>query len=395
MIPWCRLIATASLAVLAVGTLVPTRTSGGQTPPPAKKPDYPPNATTAEKQEIDLQRFRGRDPDPAVRTKLLAAFPFESLEDRLRFDSPGRKRLAKSFPTPDLALDKWKPILRKGQPEKVPPASLATLLASARLDHEGHFERTRALASLHQLEVEKFVTNPGFGNMRLVYRLADREAEAPPADWSEGDRGEAVDLPKTGGFFNAGRDKTGPTLPSVFALAGFHTSTAHEFARPDSWGLVKDKRQVAGFRPHALSSVPDGGIRRRFDTDNPIKDKTGRVTGYPLVERWAARRVELIGLLLNESPVVYLNPDGKLPSMAALKEAKTRGLTEFESNGLKDLAAGKEVVAVDAVTNQVRMVGAVRMAEACMKCHEGKRGDLLGAFTYDLVRVPVFVPTEK
>src|SRR5215203_5683382 len=30
------------------------------------------------------------------------------------------------------------------------------------------------------------------------------------------------------------------------------------------------------------------------------------------------------------------------------RQSKIRGLTEFESNGLKDLAAGKEVVAVDA-----------------------------------------------
>jgi len=105
--------------------------------------------------------------------------------------------------------------------------------------------------------------------------------------------------------------------------------------------------------------------------------------------------VELIGLLVHESPVVYLNPDGKLPSMAAVKEAKTRDLTAFESGGLKDLAAGKDVVSVDAATNQVRMVGAIRMAGACTKCHEGERGDLLGAFTYDLVRVPAFVPPQK
>jgi hypothetical protein len=112
------------------------------------------------------------------------------------------------------------------------------------------------------------------------------------------------------------------------------------------------------------------------------------VTGYPVIERWSVRQVELIGLLIHDAPVVYLNPDGKLPTMAAAREAKTRELTEFEAGGLKDLAAGKEVVAVDAATNHVRMVGAIRMAGACLKCHEGTKGDLLGAFTYDLVRVP-------
>ena len=34
----------------------------------------------------------------------------------------------------------------------------------------------------------------------------------------------------------------------------------------------------------------------------------------------------------------------------------------------------------------VRMLGAIRSVEQCMKCHGGERGDLLGAFSYSLVR---------
>jgi hypothetical protein len=220
-------------------------------------------------------------------------------------------------------------------------------------------------------------------------------AETAPTDWSEADRGEVVNLPKTGGFFNASPDKKGPTLPSTVALVGFHATSAHEFARPDLWGLVKDKTHVAGFLPHALESVPDGNTRRRFDSEKPTKDKTGRITGYPVIERWAIRRTELIGLLMHDAPVVYTSLDNKLPTMAGIKDAKTRELTEFELGGLKDVAAGKEVVVVDATTNQVRMVGAIRMAAACMKCHDGKQGDLLGAFSYDLVRVPAYVAGQK
>jgi hypothetical protein len=402
-----RLIATASLAGLAVVLLAPTRADDRPpllpakvTPPPEgtsgeKTYEYPPYATAAEKQEFVLLRVRDWTTDPAMRKKLLAVCQFESLEDRLGFDAPGRKRLTKLFPTTALDIDQWKPLLNSVQMTKVPPVALATLTAEERLSREGHFERMRALASLHEVEVQKFVTNPGFGNMRLVLQRFGQPAEEPPADWSEGDRGDPANLPKAGGFFSAGEDKKGPTLPSVSALAGFHTSTAHEFARPDSWGLVKDKTQVAGFRPHTLEFVPDGHDRRRYDREHPLKDKAGRVTGYPLIERWAVRKVELIGLLMHDAPVVYQNPDGKLPTMAAVKDTKTRELTEFESNGLKDLSAGKEVVGVDAATNQVRMVGAIRMAGACLKCHEGKRGDLLGAFTYELVRVPAFVPAQK
>ncbi len=32
----------------------------------------------------------------------------------------------------------------------------------------------------------------------------------------------------------------------------------------------------------------------------------------------------------------------------------------------------------------VRMVGSLRAANQCVKCHDGQRGDLLGAFSYRL-----------
>ena len=399
MLRWHHRIATASLATFAVGILALTGADDRPPPPPevALPPaEYPPNATVAQKQEFDLRRVRNRTADPAMRKNLLAAYPFESLEDRLKFDAPGRKLVTKSFPTADLDLDKWKLPLSTEQMSKIPPAAVTTLMAEERLHRrEGHFERMRALASLHQLEVAQFVTNPGFGHMRLIEGQFPQTPELPPKDWSEADRGESVTLPRAGGFFTPSADKKGPTLPSVIALADFHTDTAHEFTRPDSWGLVKDKTRVAGFLPHALDFVPDEGYRRWYDLENPTKDKAGNVTAFPLAERWAVRKVELIGLLMHDAPVAYMNPDDKLPTMATAKDSKTRELTEFESGGLKDLAAGKEVVAVDATTNQVRMVGAIRMADACLKCHEGKRGDLLGAFTYDLVRDPAFVPAQK
>jgi hypothetical protein len=383
-----HLIAVASLA--AIGLLASIG-ADDRTPPARKADAYPPDATDAQKQETDLQRFRRVDAD--TQQKLLAAYSFESLEDRLKFDPPGRKRLAKSFPTPDLELDRWKPLLRQGQ--TIPPAALATLMADERLSRDTQFPRMQALASLHKLEVQKFVTNPGFGLARMDPWGYRGTAETAPTDWSEADRGEEVILPKTGGFFDASKDKNGPTLPSTVALANFHAASAHEFARPDSWGLVKDKAHVAGFLPHTLESVPDGDTRRRFDHDNPTKDKSGRITGYPLIERWATRKTELIGLLMHGAPVVYMNPDNKLPTMAGIKDAKTRELSEFESAGLKDVAAGKEVVVVDATTNQIRMVGAIRMTSACMRCHDGKQGDLLGAFSYDLVRVPAYIARQK
>src|SRR5947209_5585129 len=91
MTPLPRLIAAAGPAAFAVALLATTRADDRPplppaqvTPPPAKaalkkSSEYPPGATDAEKREIDLLRVRDRDADPAVRRKLLAAYPFESL----------------------------------------------------------------------------------------------------------------------------------------------------------------------------------------------------------------------------------------------------------------------------------------------------------------------------
>ena len=320
MIPRHRLIVTVGLTSFTVGLLAAT--GADDRPPPVppkvapspeespekKSPEYPPNATDAEKRQIDLLRVLNKTADAELRKKLRAAYPFESLEDRLKFDAPGRKRVAKSFPTGDLDLGNWKPLVWTEEDTKIPPAAMAALMAEQITLHtvlrEAAFDRMKALADLHQLEVKKFVTNPGFGSSRMPQFRIVEEPEKPPTDWSEGDRGESVNLPKTGesGFFNPSQDKKGPTLPSVSALVRFHTSTAYEFTRPDSWGLVKDKTQVAGFLPctrlrihprrrpkRAAPGVPRtllsfSADRQRLG-EKPIKDKDDTTTDYPLIER--------------------------------------------------------------------------------------------------------------
>ncbi len=375
-------------AAVGLGTVLAGVLTAGDKPGP-KRPG-----------NLDPTRF-DEDADPLLnlrnklteqnRDEFRRAFPFRSLEDRLKFDPDGRKRIAKTLAPAALDVAKWEPVYRTTDANTIPPAVRGVIEAEERLKHEGHFERTQALARIHSAEVEKFVTNPGFGYMRMVTPFGRLDApEKYPGDWSEADRGDEVKLPADGDFFTPNPDKAGPTLPARAALASFHTATAHEFARPDSWGLVKDKKEVAGFLPHALRFAPNEHYRRRVDRENPIKNKDGNVTGYPDIERWAVRKVELVGILMHDSPVAYVTESKKLPTMADVANAKTRELTDFESKGLKQLAAGKDAVVVDATTNQVRMVGAIRMAQACLKCHDGSRGDLLGAFSYDLVRDPAF-----
>jgi hypothetical protein len=43
---------------------------------------------------------------------------------------------------------------------------------------------------------------------------------------------------------------------------------------------------------------------------------------------------------------------------------------------------------LEATTNRILMVGAIRAAKQCTSCHAVERGDLLGAFSYELLRDP-------
>ncbi len=135
-----------------------------------------------------------------------------------------------------------------------------------------------------------------------------------------------------------------------------HADGLTDFVNPDGWGYVRSPREVAGFLPHAFSRVPEG-------------------------REWKVVRVELVGLLKHPEPVVY--PSDRLPAMADLKDAPTRAPDAFEAAGVAALRKGDDGFA-GRRGDEVRYVGAVRSAEACVKCHGGERGDLLGAFAYRL-----------
>lgn len=70
------------------------------------------------------------------------------------------------------------------------------------------------------------------------------------------------------------------------------------------------------------------------------------------------------------------------------KNAPTRELDGFEAAAIRRLLAGEDV-ATEETLNRIRMVGAVRANVACLECHNVQRGQLLGAFTYELLRDPL------
>jgi hypothetical protein len=66
---------------------------------------------------------------------------------------------------------------------------------------------------------------------------------------------------------------------------------------------------------------------------------------------------------------------------------ETRALDFFEMAGVEELRQGKNVY-IRNKDKVIRMLGALRASEECLKCHtDASKGDLLGAFSYTFVDV--------
>jgi hypothetical protein len=99
----------------------------------------------------------------------------------------------------------------------------------------------------------------------------------------------------------------------------------------------------------------------------------------------AIDRVELVSLLTDDEPSVYVLDEMATPPLA--RQAKRRPLDEFERLGLDAVRRGEELVWTREAPT--RMFGAICAKAVCLHCHaNAKEGDLLGAFTYYL-KVPV------
>ena len=95
--------------------------------------------------------------------------------------------------------------------------------------------------------------------------------------------------------------------------------------------------------------------------------------------------MSLVSLLKHDEPRVYLSDHQ--PVMSELRRARTRSLDTFEAEALRRLNAGEDIV-TDTKSNRILMLGGVRAAHRCLACHQVHRGELLGAFSYELIREP-------
>ena len=140
------------------------------------------------------------------------------------------------------------------------------------------------------------------------------------------------------------------------------------------------------------------GIARRITFDSPTLRQI-YTDGRP----HRIGKVQLIGLMA-ETPVVY-EPTWVNPTRNSLKRSQKREPTVFERDAIAKLRAGQphvwqknDVPEPDSstkLTTQIslqaptkgpggKLVAPLKATDGCIKCHEAKRGDVLGAFVYEL-----------
>jgi hypothetical protein len=231
------------------------------------------------------------------------------------------------------------------------------------------FFRKLALKNLHENSVTDFIDSPGFGIARRV---------EPRKEYIDLPSIEPITLPLVQLPITEATALTATPVPSrtdtigmklgAEKLRNLHLDSVVDFVNPQGFGLIEDKEHVKGFQAHHFHSVPH------------LKELPGQT------ERWRIQSLELVSLLKHEEPAVYVSRN--LPRMDELRDAPTRPLRPFERNALAALKIGEDLQ-MEATAERIQLLGSIRALKQCLACHEGQRGDLLGAFSYSLVREPM------
>ena len=204
--------------------------------------------------------------------------------------------------------------------------------------------RTHELRRLHDNQTGNFILMAGFGVGRMPGPPSQRAIESKLREE------RSVPQPVFPSYIDKD-DEPVETLPKM------HVSGLLDFLNPAGFGYVKDREHVVGFIPHGFTELP------------------------PDTTTWQVGRVELIGLLLEREPRVYVTEN--LPRMDEVRNVPTRLLDAFELEGLENFRDGEDYKITESKTN-ARMLGSIRATQSCIDWHGGNKGDLLGAFTYQL-----------
>jgi hypothetical protein len=274
--------------------------------------------------------------------------PLESMADRLAYEK--RSPLRESLAGP----------------------ALERLARLERQIGDNESSKVAELRDIHESYVTDFVNSPGFGVVRMLGKNAN-SAFGTVGDfiWLEG---AGIPLPadyEDPSLLEQFRDlaQAGTTtyneLPARDTFFDMHQNGLVDFVNRDGFGYIQDRKHVAGFRPHRFGITPS-------------------LVPYTEINyRWELRRLDLISMLKHEEPVAYISDH--LPQMKQLRAAPVRSLDEIEKKMLRAIQGGEDLQVAWA-GDRIRMVGSIRAARQCVKCHDVNRGDLLGAFSYKFQR---------
>jgi hypothetical protein len=294
------------------------------------------------------------------RSRLRAEFPFELLSDRLSGQRRDLARLSgdSAFGSSDKA---WRRL--HGQ------------------EYNYGFElRSSALQILHGDALREFMKRPEFGNARMRVWPLPRELTPGEDKLVTLDGNTYIELEEG----NTTSYDLATSTPTEEWLMSAHLASLYSFLDPTNFGYFRNRDAVAGFRPHQFrylpryprpSWYPSDGSPPRLEEDpvRPLNDRP--------FARWRILKLELVGLLLHETPVVYVSDH--LPSMKDAKQLPTRSLDSFEKSTLSALERGEDIIP-SREGDTLRILGSIRAAKQCLKCHDVERGSLLGAFSYTL-----------
>jgi hypothetical protein len=281
------------------------------------------------------------------------------------------RRLKEQYPVESMAERLPYPPVRSAALAAVSESALADLEVRmtqeagevSGLPSRGYLQ---ALEAMHGEARQAFVNSPGFGVVRMDH--LERNLRIGPRDeylWGPPLPQPSPDERPVWSFGDLPTGAPGWLLPEQTETAvKDHQRLVEGFAHPWGFGVVVN-RQAAGFKRHQF------GVSARPEPES-------KILGLQL------RTLDLVGLVVAPEPRVYVTKN--LPRMDELADAPTRALDGFEQAGLKDLLAG-ETLFVRQLGDRVRMLGAIRSVKQCVGCHGGQRGDLLGAFSYTLMKV--------
>jgi hypothetical protein len=275
---------------------------------------------------------------PEIRAweRLKASYPMESLAARLAYEDRQSSDSGSVY-----------------APERLP------IFETRMGDEEKRYDvvyRSRCLQRLHAGVVEQFIDSEGFGVARQIRRPSPFRLEIGDQnhDQERGPLGPIHQPPLPYAFPGSTPNRLEPAGSD---FVGVHEENAIAFLDPFDFGYVRDRDHVAGFRTHQFRRQPDAP------------------------QRWQVERLELIGLLKYDRPIAYVS--NNLPKMDELRDAPTRPLDAFEQKSLAALQQGEDLM-VERSPDHMRMIGSLRAAKQCLRCHQVSRGTLLGAFSYKL-----------